>query len=78
MLRLQRHFGKLSNVPILRWKRKLSLDFPLSVEAILYDKDERQELFAYFVQGGCGQVLDDAHGNLFFGVAMVLHVQCIH
>jgi hypothetical protein len=47
----------------------LSLDFPLSVEAILFDKDERQELFAYFVQGWCGQVLDNAHGNVYFGVA---------
>ena len=62
-------FGKRNNVPILRWKRKLSLDFPLSVEAILFDKDERPELFAYFVQGGCGQVLDNAHGNVYFGVA---------
>jgi hypothetical protein len=54
-------FSKRNNVPILQWKQKLSLDFPLSVEAILYDKDERPELFAYFVQGGCGQVLDNAH-----------------
>ena len=52
-------FSKHNNVPILRWKWKLSLDFPLSVEAILYDEDERPELFAYFVQGGCGQVLDN-------------------
>ncbi len=50
-------------------KRKLNLDFPLSVEAILCDEDERQELFAYFVQGGSSQVLDNAHGNVFFGVA---------
>jgi hypothetical protein len=28
-------FGKHNNLPILQWKRKLSLDFPLSVEAIL-------------------------------------------
>jgi hypothetical protein len=62
-------FGKHNNVPILQWKRKLSLDFPLSVEAILYDKDERPELFAYFVQGGSSQVLVNAHGNVFFGVA---------
>jgi hypothetical protein len=47
----------------------LSLDFPLSVNAKLYDKDERPELFAYFVQGGSGQVLDNAHGNVYFGVA---------
>ncbi len=62
-------FGKRNNVPILRWKRKLSLDFPLSFEAILYDKDERLELYAYFVQGGSGQVLDNVHGNVYFGVA---------
>ncbi len=61
-------FGKHSNAPILRWKCKLSLDFPLSVEAILYDEDERPELFAYFVQRGRSQVLDNAHGNVFFGV----------
>ncbi len=47
-------FGKRNNVPVLRWKHKLSLDFPLSAKAILYDKDERPELFAYFVQGGSG------------------------
>jgi hypothetical protein len=32
-------------------------------------KNERPELFAYFVQGGCGQVLDNAHSNVYFGVA---------
>ncbi len=52
----------------MQWKCKLSLDFPLSVEVIVYDKDERLELFAYFVQGGSGQVLDNAHGNVYFGV----------
>ena len=53
----------------MQWRCKLSLDFPLSVEVILYDEDERPELFAYFVQGGSGQVLDNAHGNVYFGVA---------
>ncbi len=33
--------SKCNNVPILRLKRKLSLDFPISGEAILLDKDER-------------------------------------
>jgi hypothetical protein len=61
--------GKCNTVLILRWKRNISLDFPLSVETILYDKDERPELFAYFVQGGNGQVLDSAHVNVYFGVA---------
>ncbi len=41
----------------------------MAVAVILYDKDERPELFACFVQGGCGQVLDNAHGNVYFGVA---------
>jgi hypothetical protein len=45
-------FGKHKNVPILRWKRKLHEDFPLSSQAILYNEDERPELFAYCVQGG--------------------------
>ncbi len=61
--------SKRNNVPILQWKCKLSLDFPVLVEAILYDKDERPELFAYFVQGGCDQVLDNAHGNVYLVVA---------
>ncbi len=53
----------------MQWKCKLILDFPLSVEAILYVEDEKPELFAYFVQLECGQVLDNAHGNVYFGVA---------
>jgi hypothetical protein len=56
-------FGKCNNVPILRWKCKLSLDFLISVEAILFDEDERPELFAYFLQGECGQMLDNARGK---------------
>jgi hypothetical protein len=44
-------------------------DFPLSFQAILYNEDKRPELFAYFVQGVPGQVLDNAHGNVYFGVA---------
>ncbi len=62
-------FGKRNNVPVLRWKHKLSLDFPLSVEAILHGKVERPELFVYFVQGGSSQMLDNAHGNVYFGIA---------
>ncbi len=52
-------------------KCKFSLNFPLSVKAILFDEDERPKLFAYFVQGGSGQVLDNAHahGNVYFDVA---------
>jgi hypothetical protein len=44
-------------------------DFPLSSQAILYNEDKRPEHFAYFVQGGPGQVLDNGHGNIYFGVA---------
>jgi hypothetical protein len=43
-------FGKRNNVPILQWKCKLSLDFPLSVEGILYDKDEKPELFCFCIR----------------------------
>jgi hypothetical protein len=62
-------FGKCINVPVLQWKRKLSLDFPLSAKAIYHDENERPELFACFVQGGSGQVLDISHDNVYFGVA---------
>ena len=71
-------FGKQNNVPVLQLRHKLSLEFPLSAEVILYDDDERLELFAYFVQGGSSQVLDNAHGNVYLVLQMVLHVQCIH
>ncbi len=53
----------------MQWKCKLSLDFPLSTKAIFYDEDERPEFFAYYVQEQSGQVLDNAHGNVYFGVA---------
>jgi hypothetical protein len=66
MLRLQRRLANIIMYPFLQWKCKLSLDFLLSVED---DKDERPEHFAYFVQGGSGQALDNASGNVFFGVA---------
>jgi hypothetical protein len=62
-------FGKRKHVPVLQWKRQVHEDFPLLAQAILYNEDERPNLFAYFVQGGNGQVLDNAHGNVYFGVA---------
>ena len=77
-VKVAKTFGKQNNAPVLRWRCKLSLDFPLSVEAILYDEDERPELFAYFVQGGCSQVLDNAMVMCILVLQMVLHVKCIH
>jgi hypothetical protein len=62
-------FGKRKNVPVLRFKCQLHVNFPLSTQAILYNEDERLELFAYFVQGGIDKVLDNAHGNVYFGAA---------
>jgi hypothetical protein len=62
-------FGKCKNVPVLQWKGQLHEDFPLSAQAIFYNEDKRPELFAYFVQGGTGQVLDNAHSNVYFGDA---------
>jgi hypothetical protein len=41
----------------------------VETQAILYDEDKRPELFAYFVQGGTGQILDNAHGQVYFDVA---------
>ncbi len=71
-------FGKCNNVPILRWKRKLSLDFPLSVEAILYDKDERPEFFAYLYKEGAVRCWTMHMVMCILVLQMVLHVQCIH
>ena len=41
----------------------------LCIQAILYGEESRPELFACFVPVGPGQVLDNTHGNIFFGVA---------
>jgi hypothetical protein len=62
-------FGKCKNVPVLRWKHQIHEDFPLSFQAILYNEDKRPGLIAYFVQGCPGQVLDNAHSKVYFGVA---------
>jgi hypothetical protein len=62
-------FGKRKNVPVPQWKCQLHQAFPLSAQAILYDEDKRPELFACFVQEGTCQVLDNAHGNIYFSVA---------
>ena len=43
-------------------------EFPRSAKTILCDKNEKLELLAYFAQGASGQVLDNAHGNVYFGV----------
>ena len=41
----------------------------LCIQAILYGEESRPELFACFVPVGPGQVLDNTHGNILFGVA---------
>jgi hypothetical protein len=41
-----RAFSKLQNVHVLQWKRQMRQEFPQSAQTILYDKDERPELFA--------------------------------
>jgi hypothetical protein len=61
-------FGKHKNVLVLWWKRQLHQDFPLLAQAILNNEGKRPELFAYVVQRGTGQVLHNAHGNIYFGV----------
>ena len=34
-------------------------------QAIINDEESRPKLFAYFVQGGPGQILDNNHGYVF-------------
>jgi len=58
-------FGQCINVPVPRWKRQLHQELTLCIHAILYDEESRPKLFAYFVQGGPGQILDNNHGNVF-------------
>jgi len=48
---------------------QLRQELTLCVQAIFYNEEARPELFAYFVQGGPSQVLDNTHGNVFLGVA---------
>ncbi len=62
-------FDKCKNVLFLRQKCQLPQDFPLSAQAILYNENKRPELFAGFFQGGIGHVLNNAHSNIYFGVA---------
>ncbi len=71
-------FGIPNNVPVLQWKYKISLNFPLSAKAILYDKDERPKLFAYFVQGGSVKFWTMHMTMCTLVLQMALHVQCIH
>ena len=58
-------FGQRNNVPVLQWKHQLCQELLLCIQAILYDEETRPKLFAYFIQGGPGQVLDNTHGNVF-------------
>jgi len=62
-------FGQCNNVPVLQRKRQLRQELTLCIQTILYDDESRPELFAYFIQGGPSQILDNKHGNVFFGVA---------
>jgi hypothetical protein len=56
-------FAQHNNAPVLRWKCQLRQELTLFVQAILYDEEARPKLFAYFVQGGTGQVLDNTEQN---------------
>ena len=62
-------FGQHNNAPILLWKRQLHQELRLCIQAILYYEEARPKPFAYFVQGSPGQVFDNVHGNVYFGVA---------
>ncbi|KAE9026897.1 hypothetical protein PR001_g10722 [Phytophthora rubi] len=63
------HFAKRQNQLLFRWKRKLRLELPAGVDAIVYDEDANPELFAYFVAGAPANILDNNSGNVGWGVA---------
>jgi hypothetical protein len=65
-------FAQRNNVPVLWWKRQLRQELTLCVQAILYNEEARPNLFAYFVQEGPGQVLDNTHGNVFLVLQMAV------
>ena len=56
---------------LYRWKRPLVQvpDALENIQDLIYDEDERPMLFGYFFKGAKGQVLDNANGNVGYGVA---------
>lgn len=52
----------------LKWKKNTKGEHNPAVDMLLYDEDQRPNLFAYFVPGAPAQILDNANGNLAWGV----------
>ncbi|ETN07132.1 hypothetical protein PPTG_13528 [Phytophthora nicotianae INRA-310] len=64
-----RLYAKRHRQLLFRWKRELKQDVSPELERMVYDKDANPELFAYFVAGAPGQVLDNNNDNVSWGVA---------
>ncbi|KAG6944430.1 hypothetical protein JG688_00017075 [Phytophthora aleatoria] len=54
---------------LFRWRKPLTSGIPNCVEVLIYNENENPELFGYFFQGAPGQILDNANGNVYLGVA---------
>ncbi len=71
-------FGKRNNVPILQWKCKLSLDFPLSVEQYYMMKMKDRSSLPILYKEGVVRCWTMHMVMCILVLQMVLHVQCIH
>jgi len=60
-------YGRVHNKLVLFWKRELVMDCPPTLYKLLYNENIRPELFAYFVEGAPGQILDNENANVNFG-----------
>jgi hypothetical protein len=70
-------FGKCNDVPVLQWKCKLSLDFPLSAKVILYDGDERPGSLLILYKEEVVKLWTMRMARYTLVLQMVPHVQCI-
>ena len=60
-------YGRIHNKLVLFWKRELVMDCPPTLHNLLYNENLRPELFAYFVEGAPGQILDNENANVNYG-----------
>ncbi|XP_078458648.1 uncharacterized protein LOC144723638 isoform X2 [Lampetra planeri] len=54
---------------VLRWRRRLKRDVPVSLQSLLYQEEDNPELFGYFVAGCPAQILDNGNSNVVYNVA---------
>jgi hypothetical protein len=61
--------ARRGNKLLFRWRKRLLGDVPEPAQELIYGEAEQPELFAYFMEGAPGQILDNADGNALLGVA---------